>query len=62
MENEEKVYYSVKRLDRATIKEIAEHSGLSRSTVSKYLYGLEKSEKISKEDMKPYTFWSISEG
>lgn len=62
MGNEEKVYYSVRELDRATIKEIAEHSGLSRSTVSKYLYGLEKSRRVSKENMKPYTFWSISEG
>jgi uncharacterized membrane protein len=59
MDNEEKVLNAVKKLGRSNIKDISEASGLSRSTVSKYLYGLEKSSKVKKEEMKPYTFWSL---
>ncbi len=59
MDNEEKVLNAVKKLGRSNIKDISEASGLSRSTVSKYLYGLEKSRKVKKEEMKPYTFWSL---
>lgn len=61
MDNEDKVFIAVKKLGRSNIKDISVQCGLSRATVSKYLYGLEKSKKIKKEEMKPYTFWSLGD-